>query len=381
LLHTRALLKKNLKKRALMAWLRTEIWHGPTVIGSYQSQPELEQAVFRTTLGALALLIYYGYAAGRIDSPTLITLQMMALYVIFCVVTWISVRCRPALSTIRLTTTTTVDQGMAVTALALGGRSALPLLFIVFWFLVGTGCRYGKRPLMLSCSIAVAGFLQLMLFEPWWMANRQVGTGLLLAVVATSFYLYVLVNKLEHRAATDPLTGLLNRSSFERVIEHAQLTTKRHNGDSALLLIDLDGFKEVNDALGHAAGDDLLQTFATRLAALAGRGDAIARLGGDEFAYFVRHSQQEQEAIRAIAASIHNAIETISLPGSRGLLVTASIGVCVPSSPEKNERPAAGILLRNADHAMYSAKMSGRGRTVFWDDGRLRQAAISEPIV
>jgi diguanylate cyclase (GGDEF)-like protein len=220
-----------------------------------------------------------------------------------------------------------------------------------------------------------------MLFEPWWMANRQVGTGLLLAVVATSFYLYVLVNKLEHRAATDPLTGLLNRSSFERVIEHAQLTTKRHNGDSALLLIDLDGFKEVNDALGHAAGDDLLQTFATRLAALAGRGDAIARLGGDEFAYFVRHSQQEQEAIRAIAASIHNAIETISLPGSRGLLVTASIGVCVPSSPEKNERPAAGILLRNADHAMYSAKMSGRGRTVFWDDGRLRQAAISEPIV
>ncbi len=363
-----------------MAWLRTEVWHGPTVIGGYQRQPELEQAVFRSTLGTVALLIYYGYAAGRIDNPTRITLQMMALYVIFGVVTWISVRCRPALSTVRLTITTTVDQGMAVTALALGGRSALPLLFIVFWFLVGTGCRYGKRPLMLSCSIAVAGFLQLMLFEPWWMANRQVGTGLLLAVVATSFYLYVLVNKLEHRAATDPLTGLLNRSSFERVIEHAQLTTKRRDRASALLLIDLDGFKEVNDALGHAAGDDLLQTFATRLAALAGRGDAIARLGGDEFAYFVRHSQ-EREAIQAIAGNIHNAIETISLPGSRGLLVTASIGVCVQCSSKKGECPAAGVLLRNADHAMYSAKMSGRGRTVFWDDGRLHQAAVSESIV
>lgn len=162
--------------------------------------------MFRSTLGSVAFFIYLGFASGAIDGPTRVTLEMMALYVVFGFATWIAVSLRPSLSTERLTVTTVVDQGMAVFALALGGRAALPLLFIVFWFLVGTGCRYGKRPLMLSCSIAVLGFAGLMLWQPWWMSNRQVGLGLLLAVVATSFYLYVLVNKLERRAATDPLT-------------------------------------------------------------------------------------------------------------------------------------------------------------------------------
>jgi diguanylate cyclase (GGDEF)-like protein len=347
-----------------MEWLGTGFWHGPTVIGGYESRPEREQAIFRSTLGSAALLIYFGYAVGDMDEATRVTLQMMALYVAFGLTTWIAVTLRPSLSTTRLTITTIIDQGMAVIALALGGRAALPLLFIVFWFLVGTGCRYGKRPLILSCSIAVMGFACLMIWQPWWVANRQVGVGLLLSVVATSFYLYVLVNKLERRAATDPLTGLLNRSSFEHLVERTR--SSRETGEqTAVMLIDLDGFKNVNDSLGHRAGDALLQNFASRLSGACRHGDVIARLGGDEFVVFARNLGGLDE-LHTVANQIHQAIDCIEF-ADESLTVTASIGICpVPSRTGANKRQVSvSAMLQSADRAMYEAKANGRAQTVF----------------
>jgi diguanylate cyclase (GGDEF)-like protein len=356
-----------------MGWLGAGFWHGPTVIGGYQSRPEREQAVFRSTLGSVAFLIYLGYAYGDIDAPTRVTLQMMGLYVAFGWITWIAVGLRPALSTPRLTVTTIVDQGMAVVALALGGRAALPLLFIVFWFLVGTGCRYGKRPLILSCSIAVLGFAGLMLWQPWWMANRQVGVGLLLAVVATSFYLYVLVNKLERRAATDPLTGLLNRSSFEHAVERARVSLVSSEELAAILLIDLDGFKEVNDVHGHGAGDALLQRFAAGLSAACRRGDVIARLGGDEFVVFARHVGSLDD-VREIANRVHDAI-VAQVGEDESLQVTASIGVCPLAVGAEERDLLVSQMLQRADRAMYRAKADGRARTVFSTEVEPVQAA------
>lgn len=346
-----------------MGWLGTGSWHGPTVLGRYQSRSEREQAVFRSTLGSIAFLIYLGCALGNIDAATRITLQMMGLYVLFGCLTWIAVSLRPALSAPRLTVTTIVDQGMAVVALALGGRAALPLLFIVFWFLVGTGCRYGKRPLILSCAIAVLGLVGLMLWQQWWIANRQVGVGLLLAVVATSFYLYVLVNKLERRAATDPLTGLLNRASFEHVVERSRVSLVSSDELAAVLLIDLDGFKEVNDVLGHGAGDVLLQHFASKLGTACRRGDAIARLGGDEFVVFARQLDS-LDNIHEITVRIHDAIAALEVEDG-SLRVTASIGVCLLAVGAEERHLHVAEILQRADRAMYQAKAGGRARTVF----------------
>ncbi|TDY22036.1 diguanylate cyclase (GGDEF)-like protein [Paraburkholderia sp. BL6665CI2N2] len=347
-----------------MEWLGTGFWHGPTVIGGYESRPEREQAVFRSTLGSAVFLIYLGYAVGNMDEKTRVTLLMIALYVAFGLATWVAVSLHPSLSTTRLTITTIIDQGMAAVALALGGRAALPLLFIVFWFLVGTGCRYGKRPLILSCSIAFIGFACLMIWQPWWVANRQVGVGLLLSVVATSFYLYVLVNKLERRAATDPLTGLLNRSSFEHLVERTQ--SNLQNGEqTAVLLIDLDGFKNVNDSLGHRAGDTLLQSFASKLPGACRRGDVIARLGGDEFAVFARNLCGLDE-LHAVANRIHQATDCIG-PTDWSLDVSASIGICpVPGSTgATRHRVPVSAMLHSADRAMYQAKANGGAQTVF----------------
>src|ERR1700710_490647 len=99
-----------------MTWLGTGAWHGPTVIDGYQSQPEKEQAVFRFTLGSVALAIYCAFAVSDLDRATRITITMMALYVVFGVVSWLAIRLRPGESTVRLTVTTVVDQGMAITA-------------------------------------------------------------------------------------------------------------------------------------------------------------------------------------------------------------------------------------------------------------------------
>lgn len=349
-----------------MGWLEMRVWHGPTAIEGYQGRPEREQAIFRSTIGSLVFLVYLGYAAGDIGGPMRITLQMIALYVIFGVLSWVAVSFRPELSITRLTLTTTLDQCIAMLALALGGRSALPLLFVVFWFLVGAGCRYGKRLLILSCFIAILGFTGLMIEQPWWVANRQVGVGLVLSVIGTSFYLYVLVHKLERRAATDPLTGLLNRSSFERLVERARAGSQASREQAAVLLIDLDGFKEVNDVLGHAAGDLLLRRFAKELVGVCNRGDAIARLGGDEFVVLARQMDSIDDA-RIIADRIHQAIHFVDTADD-SLVVTASIGICPLEGGAGNKKLSVLTLLQKADRAMYRAKANGRGQTMFAED-------------
>jgi diguanylate cyclase len=350
-----------------MGWFDKEVWHGPTVIGLYETQPEKEQAVFRITLGGIALLVYAIVAAPHLDAPRINTIGIIAIYVVYGALTWLAVRVHPRTSLPRLTLTTIVDQCMVFAALALGGRAALPLLFIVFWFLVGAGCRYGKRPLMLSCAISVAGLAGLMIWEPWWRHDRPAGAGLLLAVVATSLYLFLFVNKLERRAATDPLTGLLNRTSLERTVGQMQPLVRPQDGAAALFVIDLDGFKQVNDSFGHSAGDDLLQQFARALTQLSRREDAVARLGGDEFVVYARQVAGKAGAT-VIADRIHAATESIELAAGHPVSVSASIGVYLRAGAQRANTLDMTRAFRLADYAMYTAKARGRRQTVFADE-------------
>lgn len=350
-----------------MGWFDKDIWHGPTVIGNYETQPEKEQAVFRTLLGSLALIAYAIFAAPDLDAGHINTIRIMALYVVYGAFTWLAVRIQPQTLVPRLTLTTIIDQCMVFTALAMGGRAALPLLFIVFWFLVGAGCRYGKRPLILSCAISVMGLASLMIWEPWWQHDRTAGAGLLLGVVATSFYLFVFVNKLERRAATDPLTGLLNRTSLERTVGQMQPLAKPQDGVAALFVIDLDGFKQVNDSFGHSAGDDLLQQFARALTQLSRRGDAVARLGGDEFVVAARQVAGKAGAT-VMADRIHAATEAIRLAAGHAVHVSASIGVYMHAGSKRTQALDMTQAYRLADYAMYTAKARGRRQTVFADE-------------
>ncbi|CCG01116.1 diguanylate cyclase domain-containing protein [Blastococcus saxobsidens] len=158
--------------------------------------------------------------------------------------------------------------------------------------------------------------------------------------------------ELRRQATTDPLTGLLNRASFNERL--AEATAAIDTGSSpAVLFVDIDDFKSVNDTLGHAAGDELLLTVAARLSADVRGGDVVARLGGDEFALLL--ADADDGRLRDVADRLLAALrEPVELAG-RTVTVTASIGGALAEPGCTAER-----LLHDADTAMYAAKRAGK---------------------
>ena len=154
--------------------------------------------------------------------------------------------------------------------------------------------------------------------------------------------------RLQLQADHDPLTGLLNRRAFDREL-HRHLGGEP-GGDGGLLVVDLDGFKAVNDALGHRAGDDVLVRCADGLRAATRTGDLVARLGGDEFAIFA--PGVDAAGLRGLGARVTGAIRGVAgdsaLSGSIGVATTGEVGRCADS------------LLAAADSRMYAAKSAGR---------------------
>jgi diguanylate cyclase (GGDEF)-like protein len=167
--------------------------------------------------------------------------------------------------------------------------------------------------------------------------------------------------QLEQLAYFDPLTGLANRALFKRELFREVERLKQEGGDAALLLIDLDRFKEVNDTLGHAAGDELLMRVAQFLRQLMPKEAFIARLGGDEFAIILRR-QDKRESIAAFAQSIIDAVDRPIALGRSEAKIGASIGIVTLLKDADD----AETLVKYADLALYQAKGRGRGRYTFF---------------
>ena len=179
---------------------------------------------------------------------------------------------------------------------------------------------------------------------------------------------------LHYLATHDPLTGLHNRTSFANQLDaHADLV-RRYGSDGALLLLDLDHFKYINDTLGHAAGDQLIARVATVLQARLRDSDVLARLGGDEFAALLpRATRQSAEQV---AHGLLDALraERIALPGSGRRTMTASIGVAMF---EASDDLRGEDVLVSADLAMYDAKEAGRNQVSLHVRGEHAQARMS----
>ncbi len=175
--------------------------------------------------------------------------------------------------------------------------------------------------------------------------------------------------KLRHQAMHDALTGLPNRTLFVDRTRTALRLANRTGAWPAVLYLDLDGFKPVNDRYGHEAGDVLLQTFAERLSGCLRAADTSARLGGDEFAVLVNGPIEAETVERVVERIRAQLARPIDVGGGRRVQVGASIGVALaePSTAEVE------TLVRRADAAMYAAKRSGDGRHVLHgaapDDG------------
>jgi len=181
-------------------------------------------------------------------------------------------------------------------------------------------------------------------------------------------------------AHIDSLSGLANRQWFQQRLNALLKEIHGSAGGLALILIDLDGFKLVNDSLGHAAGDKVIQVMADRMQEAAGKDGFCARLAGDEFAILLKTSATMRDTVdelRATADALIDSLKTpVSYAGER-LYIGASIGIA--RAPHDAER--AEGLLKCADMALYKAKRTGRGRAMFYHEGlktifRTRRAAV-----
>ena len=166
--------------------------------------------------------------------------------------------------------------------------------------------------------------------------------------------------RLRRLAHYDPLTGLANRSSFADAATQAVARAGRQKQMLAVMMIDLDGFKQINDTLGHEAGDQILQEVGVRMRCVFREYDVVARLGGDEFAVMVT----DVESVETLSDIVQRLLASLAQPiGSHESCVTASVGIAL--YPNAGRSPLR--LLRSADMAMYKAKGNGRNRSVFFD--------------
>jgi diguanylate cyclase (GGDEF)-like protein len=211
---------------------------------------------------------------------------------------------------------------------------------------------------VLSCTSIVL-FALVVLRTRWMILRLAAQTRALEVALADRESLEV---ELRHQAFHDSLTGLPNRALLSDRIAHALAAATRTGSMVAVCLCDLDGFKTINDSLGHPVGDAALVAAGERLSAVARPGDTVARLGGDEFAVLLRDIESPRAASDIggrIVSALHQPVEV----HGRQITLSASVGVAVAGGGSSGER-----LLSEADSAMYEAKASGKDRCVVFED-------------
>ncbi len=171
-----------------------------------------------------------------------------------------------------------------------------------------------------------------------------------------------LSDRLEFQAFHDPLTGLANRSLLKDKISNRLRAVGFADGIPALIFVDLDNFKMVNDTFGHEVGDELLVVVASRVAACVRQSDVVARLGGDEFAVFLHSCRSSKEA-EAVGRRLVDVLAEPVILGGLPVVPSGSVGVALAQSPSMSTEE----LISDADLAMYSAKTAGKNRMAVFD--------------
>lgn len=232
-----------------------------------------------------------------------------------------------------------------------GVMLALPLVPVLAVVVVAATMAARGEPFDVLLGVAAVGIAVLVLVRQFLTAfeNRMLTRRLAERIEQLSER----EHELRHQAFHDSLTGLANRALFLDRVEHA--LTLRSDRHLALLFIDIDDFKLVNDSLGHGAGDELIAAVAQRLHGTSRHGDTVARLGGDEFGILLEGLGSRHDA-EVVAERILEAVRAPLTLGGVSINTRASIGVAYTQ-----DAGSAGELLRNADVALYAAKGDGKG--------------------
>lgn len=243
----------------------------------------------------------------------------------------------------------------------------------VLWFYTNIPCVFillGQRSGWVVTGLTLVGFLMInpQLEQPY--SPSAVATAVLaMLYLGVAFHAYVdrsmsyfkrmrdYNNQLQDMASHDPLTRVLNAGAYYRACDQQIHASQRANQPFAVLFIDLDHFKSINDTYGHAVGDDVLRAVAQTLQSAVRRSDIVGRIGGEEFSVFlpntqVQGAQQLAETLRLAIESIHMEVDGVRLK------ITASIGVAA----KRYEQETMQAIQQHADQAMYEAKRGGRNR-------------------
>jgi diguanylate cyclase (GGDEF)-like protein len=263
-----------------------------------------------------------------------------------------------------------VDSLMASIATYLGGSLGIVFYPIYLQSIVGHTMRFGVQSLRFASTSAVVGFGVVILASEHWHGEPIMATALWLGLLILPLYYHHLLqrhtdansalerelNETVYAATHDQLTALANRGYFLQRLEEIIAGSQRDGERFALLYLDLDGFKPINDTLGHAAGDGVLVEVATVLKGCARSTDLPVRMGGDEFTLLVREVA-DQKALDTLVHRILTGIQAAGRRLSPASTLSASVGVSL--YPEHGTDAAA--LLTAADNAMYRAKRCGNG--------------------
>ncbi len=266
-----------------------------------------------------------------------------------------------------------LDQATFAVAVFYGGDLMGPVMWAPVMMAIGNGLRNGAVFAKLSaCLGAVCNAIALW-FSPNWNLAPLVYEGIVAAILILPWYTLSLAaqiarakREMQARAAifesasrTDALTELLNRTGFHQVLDRALAAVNNRNARSAVMLVDLDGFKAVNDTCGHSAGDRVLKEVAQKLRGCFRSGDKVARIGGDEFGV-VLYDVPNHETVERLAQKVIDAIAEVRVPCRPDLHLGASIGIC-SLSPEGG-CDDGGAIMDIADRLMYQAKRGGKNQ-------------------
>jgi diguanylate cyclase len=254
-------------------------------------------------------------------------------------------------------------------------------VIVVFWtyLLLGVGFLHALTVNILSTAVFFAGLILFRDMPPYLLGTSAfflvsanlIGAGAAFLLEYQQRVLFLRNSQLEQererhkfRALHDSLTGLPNRELLLDRLEQAIGSSQRGGRKCAGFYLDLDGFKPINDAHGHAAGDQVLKAVARRLSGLLRGADTVARLGGDEF-FVLTHGVENMDCVEMVAKRLLNGVaEPVEIDNGQRVRLGASIGICVFPYPDCT----AHDIIHRSDHAMYAVKRSGRNNFAFSDN-------------
>lgn len=318
---------------------------------------ERGQAIARLCWTAtLAVFLIVTFPRFRHYDEYPIALVMLFVHGIFATVVLYLVKKKIAIGRRRLVCSVVFDQACLGATLFLTGEITAPFVMVTLVLTFGSGLRYGREYAVLSSTIGSASVVLLFTNSPYWMQHADLAIGLAAAIMLIPFYVFRLTDERAVFMRTDGMTGLWNRVAFDELLTTVCLGSSKGSSSGAVVVLDLDGFKTINDEQGHPVGDAVLQHAAYALSVELSPFGTVARIGGDEFGVIV----VELNSAHALEAALGRFLAGAAQVGNKfGSPLSASIGVYYFNTETP---PSPKIMYKAADSLMYQSKALGKSQ-------------------